>query len=186
MTDQAHNGEKVAWTEQELAEIEEIASRYPSRRSAMLPVLWMAQHKFGWLSLPVLELVAETVGVPPSEARAVASFYTMLKKKPTGRYVLQVCHTLSCALNGAEEIIRHIESKYDFDENGNTPDGLFTLERVECLASCGSGPMMQVGEHYYERLTPEKVDEILAGFESGEPLPTPRPEADEWQWNLQS
>ncbi len=177
----------VDWTAEERVEIEEIARRYPERRAALLPVLWMAQQKWGWLSPDVLRRVALTMDLPPSDVLSVASFYTMLKKQPTGRYVLQVCHTLPCALRGANRIVDYIAAKLQIDPaTGHSPDGLFKLERVECLASCGSAPMMQIDEHFYELLTEKGIDLIVDGLRSGRPLPTPRPEADQWTWNRES
>ena len=170
----------VTWTEAELAQIEEICSHYPTRRSAVLPVLWMAQKKWQWLSFDVMRLVAGTLQLPPSEVYAVSTFYTMFKKQPTGRYLIQVCHTLSCKLVGAERIVEHIKQRLQIEEGQTTPDGLFTLMRVECLASCGSGPMMQVDDDFYEQLTPAKIDEILAGLQADKALPLPRPEVDQW------
>jgi NADH-quinone oxidoreductase E subunit len=174
----------VDWSAEDKVKIDEIFQRYPERRAGLLPVLWLAQQKWGWLSESVIRRVGLTMGLPPSDVLAVASFYTMFKKEPTGRYVLQVCHTLSCALRGADQIVSYLEGKLQIDPHtGHSPDGMFKLERVECLASCGSAPMMQVDEHFYELLTPQKIDEILDGFKSGRPLPTPRPEADQWTWN---
>ena len=173
----------IEWTEAEKAEIEEIVARYPTRRSATLPVLWMAQRKFGWLSLDVIRLCARTMELKPSDVLAVASFYTMFKKQPTGKYLIQVCHTLSCALGGADAIVDHIKRTLNITEGETTPDGLFTLMRVECLASCGSAPMMQINDDFYERLNPAVVDQILDGLKSGKPLALPRPEVDEWHWS---
>lgn len=172
----------IVWTESEQAEVAEIVSRYPAKRAATLPLLWKAQRKFGWLSLDVIRLVAETVGSPPSEVLAVASFYTMFKKEPTGKYLIQVCHTLSCQLGGSERVVSHLKKALGIHEGETTKDGLFTLMRVECLASCGSAPMMQINDDFYERLSPEKLDAILAALRSGKPLETPRPEVDEWHW----
>lgn len=176
--DQGHGD--VAWSDEDRAQIEALCARYPTRRSALLPVLWMAQHKWGWLSLDVMRLVGETLELPPSEVYAVSTFYTMLKKQPTGRYLIQVCHTLSCKLVGAERVIEHVKQRLGIEEGQTTPDGMFTLMRVECLASCGSGPMMQIDDDFYEQLTPEKLDEILDGLRAGQPLPLPRPEVDKW------
>ena len=170
----------VEWTEEEKAEIAAIVAKYPTQRSAIMPVLWTAQRTWGWLQFEVLKLVAATLSLKPSEVMEVATFYTMFKKEPTGKYLIQACHTLSCALLGADRVIRHIETKLQLDEHGNSPDGKFTLMRVECLASCGSGPMMQVNEHFHERLTPQIVDEVVAALRSGRPLATPRPEVDRW------
>jgi NADH-quinone oxidoreductase subunit E len=171
------------WTAEQRAKIDEIVARYPTKKAAVMPVLWLAQETFDWLDLDVMRLVGKTLELPPSHVHAVASFYTMFKKQPTGRYVIDVCHTLSCALVGADRIVAHLEKVLEVDAHGNSRDGLFTLHRVECLASCGSAPMMQVNDHFYEFLTPERVDEIVAAFRAGSPLPTPRPEANEWQWN---
>lgn len=176
--DQGHG--EIAWSEDEQRQIEEICTHYPTRRSAIMPVLWMAQRKWGWLSLDVMRLVGATLDLPPSEVYAVSTFYTMFKKQPTGKYLIQVCHTLSCKLVGAEQIIEHIKQRLGIEEGQTTPDGMFTLMRVECLASCGSGPMMQVDDDFYEQLTPEKLDEILDGMRKGQPLPLPRPEVDQW------
>lgn len=172
----------VEWTEEEKAEIAAIVAKYPTQRSAIMPVLWKAQRKWGWLQFDVLKLVAATLSLKPSEVLEVATFYTMFKKEPTGRYLIQACHTLSCALLGADRIIRHIEQKLQLDEHGNSPDGKFTLMRVECLAACGSGPMMQINDDFYELLTEQKVDEILDAMAADRPLPVPRPEVDQWTY----
>ena len=176
----------IVWTESESSEIEAIVARYPTRRSAMLPVLWKAQDKFGWLNFDVMRLVAESLEQPPSEVYAVASFYTMLKQAPTGEHLIQVCHTLPCALRGADKLVSMLEEKLGIQCGETTEDGKFSLMRVECLASCGSAPMMQVNEDFYELLNEERVDAILNGLQSDSPLPTPRPEADEWQWTIES
>lgn len=182
-TNSPPKGASVDWTDEERERIERLCARYPTRRAAILPVLWMAQDKWAWLSTDVFRLVAATLDLPKSEVLAVASFYTMFKKRPGGRYTIQVCHTLPCALRGADRIVAHLENRLGIQVGETTEDGLFSLERVECLASCGSAPMMQVGEHYYELLTPERVDEILDAFRKGSPLATPRPEAHQWRWD---
>jgi NADH-quinone oxidoreductase subunit E len=171
------------WSPEQRAKIDQIVARYPTKKSAIMPVLWLAQESWDWLDLDVMRLVARTLDLPPSHVHAVASFYTMFKKEPTGKYVIDVCHTLSCWLAGADRIVAHLEKVLEVDAYGNSKDGLFTIHRVECLASCGSAPMMQVNDHFYELLTPERVDEIVAAFRAGSPLSTPRPEAHEWQWN---
>ena len=183
-TDKGHG--PVSWTAEEQATVQELFGRYPTKRAAILPILWMAQRKWSWLSYDVIALVASTVELPKSEVLAVASFYTMLKKQPTGKYTIQVCHTLSCALRGADPIVHHLEKALGIGVGETTADGMFTLQRVECLASCGSAPMMQIDDDFYELLTPAKVDEILAAFKSQKPLSTPRPEADEWHWTVPS
>ena len=170
----------VEWPTRLRPEVDDILSRYPTKQAAVMPLLWLAQDNWAWIDFDVMRLVARTIEVPPSQVHAVASFYTMFKKAPTGKYLIQVCHTLSCALVGAEAIVAHLERVLDVDEHGDSKDKLFTLQRVECLASCGSAPMMQINEHFYERLTPETCDQIIAGLRSGKPLSLPRPEVDEW------
>ena len=170
----------VEWSEAQQAEIAQILTRYPTKQAAVMSLLWMAQDRWDWLDFDVIRLVARTLELPPSQVQAVASFYTMFKKAPTGTYLLQVCHTLSCALLGADRIVAQLERKLEVDAYGNSKDGLFTVLRVECLASCGSAPMMQVNEHFYERLTPAIVDQVIDGMRAGRPLTTPRPEVDQW------
>jgi NADH-quinone oxidoreductase E subunit len=142
-------------------EIMEITKRYPVKRSAILPALWIAQREYGYLSEEAMRSVARLLEINPTQVYEVATFYTMYSLKPTGKFVIQVCRTLSCALCGALEIIHYIEKKLGIQEGETTPDGLFTLKTVECIASCGTAPAMQINEHYYEDLTVEKVDRIL-------------------------
>jgi NADH-quinone oxidoreductase subunit E len=170
----------VDWSAQQQAEIEQILTRYPTKKAAVMSLLWLAQDTWDWLDFDVIRLVARTLELPPSHVQAVATFYTMFKKAPTGKYLLQVCHTLSCALVGADAIVEHLEQTLGCDAYGNSRDGLFTVMRVECLASCGSAPMMQVNEHFYERLTPAIVDQVIDGLRSGRVLPGLRPEVDQW------
>lgn len=138
-----------------------IISRYPKKEAAMLPVLYLAQAEFGYLGTDAIEYVANIMGVSTARVYGVVTFYTMLNMKPIGRHHVQVCRTLPCALAGAEKIAALIKAKLGIDVGETTPDGKFTLSEVECLASCGTGPMMQVNEDYYENLTGERVAEIL-------------------------
>ncbi len=171
----------IAWTEEELAEIREMVARYPTERSAIMPVLWKAQHKWGWLSYDVMRVVAEVLHLPPSHVLSVSTFYTMFKKAPTGEYLIQVCHTLSCELAGSERVIDRIKSKLGISEGETTADGKFTLMRVECLASCGSGPMAQINEHFYELLSDNRIDAILDELAGGSVV-TLQPEAERWTY----
>lgn len=168
------------WTPEQRAEIDKILARYPTKQSAVMPLLWMAQDAWDWLDLDIMRLIGRTLDIPPSQVHAVASFYTMFKKAPTNKYLVQVCHTLSCALVGADRIVAYLEKKLEVDEQGNSKDGLFTVMRVECLASCGSAPMAQINEHYYEKLTPEIIDQVVDAIRSGRNLAEPRKEADQW------
>lgn len=149
--------------------IQEIKGRYPEgkHKSALLPVLHLAQAEFdGWLSTPVMDLVAEVLDILPIEVYEVASFYSMYNLKPVGKCLLEVCRTSSCWLLGAEDIVEHIEKKLGIKEGETTPDGMFTLKTVECLGSCGTAPMMQCGAQFHENLTFEKVDSILDTLKS--------------------
>ncbi len=151
----------LAWTEQAKAEVADALSRYPVKRSAVLPVLWIAQREWGWLPTGALRLVAESIGLPESEVFGIATFYTMFNMQPVGRHHLQVCMTLSCSLMGADRLVQHLEQKLGVGNGGTTPDGRYTLRRVECLAACGAGPCMQVGFDYHENLDAAKVDALL-------------------------
>jgi NADH-quinone oxidoreductase subunit E len=144
-----------------LKKFESIVARYPKKEAAMLPVLYLAQEEFGYLSDDAIAYVAMLMEQSPARVRGVVTFYTMLNTKPVGRHHIQVCRTLSCALAGAENITRFVTSHLGISPGETTPDGRFTLSEVECLASCGTGPMMQINDDYYEGLTEKKVSEIL-------------------------
>jgi len=149
--------------------ITQLKARYPYARSALLPALHLAQREHdGWLSDELMAEVAEVMGLPPTEVRSVVSFYTMFNRQPVGKHLVQVCTNLSCSLLGAEHIVEHLKHKLGTEVGETTPDGLFTLLEVECLGSCGTAPMMQINDTYYEGLTVERVDEILAKLAEGE------------------
>jgi NADH-quinone oxidoreductase E subunit len=154
-------GERLAWPAELEAEITRALERYPNRRSAVLPVLWVAQRHWGWISPAALRLVAETVGLPQPEVFGIATFYTMFNLKPVGRHHLQLCMTLSCSLMGADRLFRHLERKLGIGHGETTADGRFTLRRVECLAGCGAAPCMQVNFDYHENLDEAKLDVLL-------------------------
>ncbi len=152
---------KVVFSDKAQKEFQDIISRYPEKRAALLMVLHLAQREFGWLSREVMEYVAELLDLTPGDVYDTASFYTMFYKKPMGKYHIQVCHTLSCALRGARNIYEHLEKKLGISEGEVTPDGKFSLMKVECLGACGTAPVVQINDDYYENLTIEKLDEIL-------------------------
>lgn len=161
--------ENVQFSEETLKVIGKIIKRYPEgkQKSALLPVLHLAQAEFGgWLSAPVMEYVARMLHIKPVEVFEVASFYTMFNLEPVGKCVLEVCRTGPCWLMGAEDIITHIENKLNIKVGETTADGMFTLKTVECMASCGTAPMLQMGAHYYENLDNNKVDELLEKFKN--------------------
>ena len=151
----------VEFSPEALKQFETIVSRYPKKEAAMLPVLYLAQQEFGHLGPEAIEYVAELMGQAPARVYSVVSFYTMYNMKPIGRHHIQICRTLPCALGGAEKITAFVKQRLGIESGQTTQDGRFTLTEVECLASCGTAPMMQVNDDYYENLTEEKVDEIL-------------------------
>jgi len=144
-----------------LKQFEATVARYPQKEAAMLPVLYLAQREFGHLGPEAIEYVARLMDQAPARVYGVVSFYTMYNMKPIGRHHIQVCRTLPCALRGAEEMTELLRKKLGIDCGQTTPDGRFTLSEVECLASCGTAPMMQINDDYYENLTEEKIDQIL-------------------------
>jgi len=151
----------LEWPPAVQAEVAEAISHYPVKRSAVLPLLWIAQRTWGWLPPAALRLVAGTLELDEPEVFGVATFYTMFNLKPVGRHHLQVCMTLSCSLMGADRLFHHLERRLGIGHGETTPDGRFTLRRVECLAACGGGPCMQVNLDYYENLDEAGVDAIL-------------------------
>jgi NADH-quinone oxidoreductase subunit E len=144
-----------------LKKFEATVARYPKREAAMLPVLYLAQQEFGHLGPEAIAYIAKLMEQAPARVHGVVSFYTMFNTKPIGRHHIQVCRTLPCALGGAEKMIALLRQKLGIEPGQTTPDGRFTLTEVECLASCGSAPMMQINDDYYENLTEEKISEIL-------------------------
>ena len=147
-----------------LKEFEAAVARYPRKEAAMLPVLYLAQREFGHLGAEAIDYVAKLMDQAPARVQGVVSFYTMYNMAPIGRHHIQVCRTLPCALRGAEEVTEFLKKKLGIECGQTTPDGRFTLSEVECLASCGTAPMMQVNDDYYENLTAEKIDQILEGM----------------------
>jgi len=147
-----------------LKKFEAIVARYPKKDAAMLPVLYLAQHEFGHLGPEAIAYIAKLMDQAPARVHGVVSFYTMYNTKPIGRHHIQVCRTLPCALRGAERVTEFLKKKLGIEPGQTTADGRFTLSEVECLASCGTAPMMQVNDEYYENLTEAKINEILDGM----------------------
>lgn len=144
------------------SEIEEILSRYPVRRSALLPLLNLAQREEGYVSEAAMKEIAGILKLTPPQVYETVTFYTMLNLTPVGRFHIQVCKSLMCALVGSDTLLGWLRARLGIKPGETTPDRLFTLSTVECLAACGAGPMMQINDDYYEKLTEEKVDRILA------------------------
>lgn len=155
---------EISFKPETLEKVQTIIKRYPEgkSKSALIPVLHLAQNELGgWLSVPVMDYVAEVLNLLPIEVYEVATFYSMFNMKPVGKYVLEVCRTGPCMLSGSEKILDHIRETLNIKDGETTADGLFTLKPAECLGACGYAPMMQLGKFYKENLTKEKVDEIL-------------------------
>jgi NADH-quinone oxidoreductase subunit E len=153
---------QIQFSEATLKEYHEVLGHYPTRQAALLPTLWMAQREFGWISDAVEDYVANLMELPPAHVRAVVSFYTMFYRKPMGRWHLEVCTNLPCRLRGAEEIVECISRKLGINPGETTGDGKFSLTEVECLASCGTAPMLQLNhDRFYEILTPESVTKLV-------------------------
>ena len=152
----------VNFTPENQKKFNEFLTRYPNKRAALLPTLWIAQEQFCWLSNEVMEYVAHLLDLPPIKVYEVATFYTMFNKSPVGKYHIQVCRTLSCELCGKEQIVEHLKKKLGIELGETTPDGKFTLTEVECLGSCGTAPMAQINKDYHENLTTEIVDQLLS------------------------
>jgi NADH-quinone oxidoreductase subunit E len=154
----------LKFSDDRLKEVKEIINRYPQgkQKSALIPLLHMAQSDFGgWLSPESMDYVASLLSVDPIEVYEVATFYSMYNLQPVGKHVFEVCQTGPCMLNGSDNIINYIKTKLNIGVGETTEDGLFTLKTVECLGACGYAPMMQLGDHYREHLTTEKVDAII-------------------------
>lgn len=156
-----------------IAEIRAIAATFPDPLSATLPALYIAQKEFGFLSLGAMKEVALALAVPEGHVFGVATFYTMFRKQPVGRFHLQVCTNLCCALNGAAELLRKVTAKTGAQPGaGPTEDGQWSLEEVECLASCGSAPCLQVNHDVFDEFVDEtKLEAILEACRQGETRP---------------
>ena len=162
---------QIKFSEATMVKVRELISRYPEgkHKSALIPVLHLAQAEFeGWLSPEVMEYVAEVLMIQPIEVFEVASFYSMFNLQPRGKCLIEVCRTSSCWLNGAYDIIEYIENKLQIKVGETTPDGKFTLKAVECLGSCETAPMLQIGDQYHENLTLDKVEKLIEQYSAGE------------------
>jgi len=148
------------------SQIEETLAKYPNKRSAVMDVLRIAERAGGGhLTKEAMEEIAVILGMRTVEVNSAATFYSMYQHKPLGKHHIWVCRNLSCSLLGAEHIIGYIEKKLKIKNGETTADKKFTLDTAECLGSCGTAPMMQVDDDYYENLTEEKIDEILSKME---------------------
>ena len=155
----------------ELAEsrAQKIIAQYPQSRSAVMPLLYIAQEHFGLITQEGIEWVAAKLSLPPVQVWEVATFYTMYYKKPVGKYHIQVCRTLPCALRGAKRMSEHLHDKLGLNPGEVSKDGLWSFEEVECLGSCGTAPMCQINDVYFENLSEEKLDALLTRIEKEQP-----------------
>jgi NADH-quinone oxidoreductase E subunit len=151
----------IRFNEDAQRQYEQILKRYPEKRAALIPVLILAQKEFGWISDRVADYVGGLMGYPPSDVLSVATFYTMLRKKPVGKYHMDVCRTVSCWLMGVYPCIDELKNAIGVEADEITPDGLFSWAFTECLGSCGTAPAMQVGDRYFENLTPQRMSDIV-------------------------
>jgi NADH-quinone oxidoreductase subunit E len=150
-----------------LAQIDREIGKYPPehKQSAVMAALRIAQEEHGWLSESLMDHVAQLLEMRPIQVYEVATFYSMYDLKPVGKHKISVCTNISCMLCGSDEVVKHLENKLGIKIGETTKDGRFTLKEVECLAACGGAPMFQIGKQYYENLTPQKIDQILASLE---------------------
>lgn len=158
---------EIKFSDETYALLQRIMRRYPEgkQKSAILPALHLAQMEFeGWLAPEVMDYVASLLKIKPIEVYEVASFYSMFNLKPVGKCVIEVCRTGPCWLLGAEDLVRHIEKKLNIHVGETTADGMFTLKTVECLAACGTAPVIQCGETYHENMTVEKTDQMMNDY----------------------
>lgn len=142
-------------------QIDKTFTKYPDKRSAVMPILYIAQEEYGWVTPEAIVEVAEICDLDPTQVRSIAGFYTMYSEKPKGKYWLQVCTDLACALRGADEFHRQLLEHLGIEEGGTTEDGLFTAERVMCLAACDHAPMLQCNFHFHESLDMDKVKALI-------------------------
>ena len=160
--DRATGSEAVKFSEEALREHLELLGHYPTRQAALIPTLWIAQREFGWISPAAEHYVAQLLDLPPSHIRAVVSFYTMFYTKPVGRWHLEVCTNVSCWQRGSTRIVDCISKKLGIKPGETTADGKFTLSTVQCLASCGTAPMLQLNhDRFIENLTPESTLQLI-------------------------
>jgi NADH-quinone oxidoreductase subunit E len=154
-------GEPRPFPPEALARIEKILTRYPTKQAALLPVLWVVQETWGWISKESAEEVARILGLPPSHVDGVLTFYTMYNLRPVGRHLVQVCTSISCHLAGADKLIDRCRRRLGIDLEETTKDGAFTMVEVECIAGCDRAPSIMVNDTYYEPMDEAKLDALL-------------------------
>lgn len=154
----------LSFSQERVSTLNAIIERLGSRESALIPALFLAREEFGYVSLEVAEYLARLLGLSPARVYSTATFYTMIPKTPVGKYHIQVCWNISCSLMGADHLMTYLEKKLGIKEGETTKNGLFTLSGEECLAACGSAPVMHVNDRLYENLTEKSLDDILSSL----------------------
>jgi len=149
------------------ARFDRLVTLYPVKRSALVPMLLYAQDEVGYISDAVVAEVAQRVGITELDVRNVLTYYSMLRTKPIGKYNVQVCTNISCMLRDGYGILEHCKKRLGIGHKGTTPDGLFSLEEVECIGACCWAPAIQINYDFYDELTPEKMDQILEDYKAG-------------------
>ncbi len=152
---------KFEFSKENQKKLEGFLKRYPTKKAAMLPALWLVQEQEGWISPSAMETVAALLEVTPAAVFEVVTFYTMFNRAPIGRHHIQVCNSVCCCLRDSEQTVQYIEKKLGIKRGESTSDGRFHLTAVECLGSCGTAPMMQVNNDYHENLDEKRIDKIL-------------------------
>jgi len=159
---EATQSEKIRFSDERLDEIAKLVKRYPGPQSALMPVLYMAQEDFGYISMDAQKMIAEVLGLRLMQVREVVTFYTMFREQPCGTYLLEVCTNAGCMLNGANELVAHMCDTLGIKQGETTPDGLFTVTEVECAGACAGAPVVQVNNAYHEKVTPDSIDALIA------------------------
>jgi NADH-quinone oxidoreductase subunit E len=157
------------WSEKEQQELDQILKKYPNKLSAVMPALYLAQREKNWLDDDDIEAVAGALDISVTHVHSIIGFYTLYRKEPVGKYMVQVCTDLPCALRGAEDFYRRLCNRLGLGPGGGTTaDGLFTLESVVCIAACDKAPCLQINLAYYESLTDEQIDQVMVGLREAE------------------
>jgi NADH-quinone oxidoreductase, E subunit len=150
-----------------LQRAKELIALYPNPRSALIPLCHLAQEQDGWLTPEAIEEIAQLLDISPAEVAGTASFYDMFHRKPVGRYLVSVCTNIACMLSGGRELLEHVSQRLGVAVGGTTPDGMFILEEAECLADCGSAPVVQVNHRFFSSMTPDSFDRLIEDLASG-------------------
>ncbi|MCB0318000.1 MAG: NAD(P)H-dependent oxidoreductase subunit E [Bdellovibrionales bacterium] len=149
--------------------VKKLKDKYPDSQSAVMPALYVAQEEIGFVNQEAIDWVAEQVDMAPVHVKELATFYTMYYQQPVGKYHFQVCRTLSCAVRGSKKLMNHLKNRFGVDPHEVTEDGMWSYEAVECLGSCGTAPMCEINDRFFENLTPELLEDIINKIEKEKP-----------------